>query len=619
MPNAGVFAKVFRSPLGPGQAVGTLFLIENSEPMKHIWPHLRVNYYHELLGAMRMANPTSEIKVLQLTSFPASEDSRPAVSAPSRQYNNPPEILFNPLPQNRISTSVVRRGIQLLSSAFLDRSAARHMILMAASGPADDFDHTALAQELSLAGIICHIISRPEPRTEIFANLFNLTLHLQADTEMLPWYPTDPPYQLYLSSRLPRSPPSQIKYDPLPPALTRTQDKGPYTHPPLLRNYTYPPDVPMSAPLSESIGPSDEQNSPNIVSQLQTMHGLTKKRVQGAPSTRGPFFRTDPPTNVRDKYRQIRPSKLSIPPASTKSQASGYTTRDGRVSSRSKADRPKRDKAPYAAPIVRSRVSTPENETPLSSPVSPATFSGLSPMAAAEVGSHYSGASSPVTPSGDYMYPAHVSTLSDPTAALVSSSTVSQAETAWIGNAYPSYPSPPTVIAPSPPSLDAPRPALIPQSRRVQHYPPSDVAQVGASSVNAGPLFYASSVDCAPAPIAVPPPSSGAGAVAHAKDDGDRPFIFCPELEAENAAQMEIIKRQYALPRPPSRELILDRPHAPYAMPPPAATSSLPSIVPYAQDAKFVYPPGVALNTQHGQLGPAPYANTPSSLHGWGG
>lgn len=134
MPNAGVFAKVFRSPLGPGQAVGTLFLIENSEPMKHIWPHLRVNYYHELLGAMRMANPTSEvrltffthsvftqcinrdflqIKVLQLTSFPASEDSRPAVSAPSRQYNNPPEILFNPLPQNRISTSVVRRGIQV--------------------------------------------------------------------------------------------------------------------------------------------------------------------------------------------------------------------------------------------------------------------------------------------------------------------------------------------------------------------------------------------------------------------------------------------------------------------------------------------------------------------------
>lgn len=50
---------------------------------------------------------------------------------------------------------------------------------------------------------------------------------------------------------------------------------------------------------------------PSLVTHLQKMHGLTKKKIYGSQPKREPFIRDD---RARDKYRHL-PALLSIPPA----------------------------------------------------------------------------------------------------------------------------------------------------------------------------------------------------------------------------------------------------------------------------------------------------------------
>ena len=61
---------------------------------------------------------------------------------------------------------------------------------------------------------------------------------------------------------------------------------------------------PVSAPA-----PNDGDPPPSLVSQLQQVHGLTKKKVYGAKPARQPFFREE---RVRDKYRAA-PASLTMP------------------------------------------------------------------------------------------------------------------------------------------------------------------------------------------------------------------------------------------------------------------------------------------------------------------
>src|SRR6202040_346682 len=76
-------------------------------------------------------------------------------------------------------------------------------------------------------------------------------------------------------------------------------------HPPLHRNYTYPPD-PVVTTSSQEFASSASSSKPDVVgpslvTRLQKMHGLTKKKVYGSQPVQEPFIRDD---RVRDKYRQ---------------------------------------------------------------------------------------------------------------------------------------------------------------------------------------------------------------------------------------------------------------------------------------------------------------------------
>jgi hypothetical protein len=78
---------------------------------------------------------------------------------------------------------------------------------------------------------------------------------------------------------------------------------------------------------------------PSLVTRLQKMHGLTKKKVYGSQPPRQPFIRKD---RVRDKYRQM-PTPLSIPslPPSSSSVTKSPSS-ESRMPSKTKTDRAKR-------------------------------------------------------------------------------------------------------------------------------------------------------------------------------------------------------------------------------------------------------------------------------------
>jgi len=143
---------------------------------------------------------------------------------------------------------------------------------------------------------------------------------------------------------------------------------------------------------------SDADASPSLVSQLQQFHGLTKKKVYGAKPARQPFFRDE---RVRDKYRKV-PTPLTMPLPVADPNPS--PTAGGRTISQSRVDRMSRigqasptdlhPRRQYGWPRRGSRLSTPEPDSGLAWPASPATLNDMSP------GSSYvsSDLSSPVTP-----------------------------------------------------------------------------------------------------------------------------------------------------------------------------------------------------------------------------
>ena len=136
--------------------------------------------------------------------------------------------------------------------------------------------------------------------------------------------------------------------------------------------------------------PNENDPGPSLVTQLQQVHGLTKKKVYGTKPQRQPFFRDD---RVRDKYRKA-PTPLTMPSSVTEDLHS--PSAGGKVVPHSRAERMNRDlhqrrQEPWAR--RGSGLSTPELET-ISSPATTLAIYDLSPR------SPYvpSDMSSPVTP-----------------------------------------------------------------------------------------------------------------------------------------------------------------------------------------------------------------------------
>ncbi|KDR72831.1 hypothetical protein GALMADRAFT_142561 [Galerina marginata CBS 339.88] len=388
-------------PIQPHQPVATLLLIENSQAMSFIWPDLRDKYLSRLIDGLVHANPSVPITVSVLESYPCQNHGPNSLP---RQYSGHHDGLrdvdFNFNPANKITTGRINTCIDFLDAAkFQGDPPAQHLIIVAATTPSDDESDmgftgngyspwTYLAQKMGSKNIHCHIVVSPQHTMGSLTSLFEETLRLQGNIEESLYPPADPTKVLVrLSARPSYEPHSDIR--PAPGSRIGAP-----------RRNSYPLDIFQPETFDETTGApvsGEGDQAPSLVSQLQQVHGLTKKKVYGAKPVRQPFFREE---RVRDKYRQApTPLTMSIPVIEQVPSAGG-----GRALSQSRADRMSRvgQSSPTDLQARRqhgwvqrrgSRLSTPESDG-LPWPSSPSAHHDISP------GSSYmsSDLSSPVTP-----------------------------------------------------------------------------------------------------------------------------------------------------------------------------------------------------------------------------
>jgi hypothetical protein len=283
----------------------------------------------------------------------------------------------------------------------------------------------------------------------------------------------------------------------------------------------------MSSPQQPSSSTSDSQPDvvmPSLVTRLQKMHGLTKKKIYGSQPTRQPFIRDEP---ARDQHRHI-PKPLSIPPLlSSLPSATKSPSTDSRVPSKTKTERAKRlsGKSPLTtgppeasgssgrrSPWYRrsSRGAMPTDSSSGSYPSSPTSVSSFS-------------ANSPVLPTPhdfDSRAPGAANSVSAPW------------EPSWLQDQTEQYSSATTLSADS---------ALIPAYEQgsitpsYSGYPTQQLSPTSPATRNnftsTGVGLQTSRTDGrVEAPV-----------VSSAIDEGDMPFILCPEYEAAATARFNAI------------------------------------------------------------------------------
>ncbi|KAF8966754.1 hypothetical protein BDZ97DRAFT_1917274 [Flammula alnicola] len=372
----------------PHQPVAMLMLIENSQTMSHIWSDLRDQYLDRLVDNLTLANSSAPITVSY-----------------SGYHDGLRDVKFNFNPDNKISVGRINSCIDFLDSVkFQGQPPVLHLIIVAATTPSDDDSGTGfsssgyspwifLAQKMAEKHIHCHMVVSPQHGMGSLTTLFEETLRLQENVEEK-LYPQVDPSRMMI--RLSGKPNYQVYSDPAPSNPYPPQHVVP-------RRNSYPVDNFYSERVEEPVTPlnGDADPPPSLVSQLQQVHGLTKKKVYGAKPTRQPFFRDE---RVRDKYRKA-PTPLTMPlPMADKKLPS--PTAGGRAISQSRVDRMARvgqasptelhSRRQHGWPRRGSRLSTPEPEN-APWPPSPSAYHDISP-GSSYVSSVSSDLSAPVTP-----------------------------------------------------------------------------------------------------------------------------------------------------------------------------------------------------------------------------
>ncbi|KAF9467593.1 hypothetical protein BDZ94DRAFT_968722 [Collybia nuda] len=326
-------------PMAPHQAVATLLLIENSQAMSYIWPDLRDRYLQPLLSRFE-TNPAVPITTLVLESLPLQDERIPAGP---RQYNvlqnGLNDFRFNCDPSNKLSVGKVSSGADILASTkFQGQPVARHLIIVAASTPVPDTTGVdlgsfigrtpwyQLAQKFAQADIQCHMVVGPNEDMAPLMTLFEETLRLQNYVEESPSFPVDRTKLLF---RLSAKPSHTVHPNAAPFPKRGLPPRRSHTY----HGETYPrsPDEgTLAPPYNEP--PTDPP--PSLVSQLQQVHGLTKKKVYGTKPARMPFFRDE---RVRDKRAATLPQ--TTPALASPASITTLPTAGGRAVSRSRAER----------------------------------------------------------------------------------------------------------------------------------------------------------------------------------------------------------------------------------------------------------------------------------------
>ncbi|KAF7986891.1 hypothetical protein HWV62_12650 [Athelia sp. TMB] len=196
--------------------------------------------------------------------------------------------------------------------------------------------------------IFLHVVLNPAEQMEPISALFYTSNH----QEIVPWFPADTTmYRFHLAGTASTEAPAEESFSVIRTTPTSLPTTPNFEPPPFFRNYTFPMDATetVQVPLVEGSSPEPpaEFTKPSLVTRLQKIHGLTRKKKYGAQPTVQPFLRED---------RAPTPTPLSVqtlasPPVSPIAES--------RLPAKAKADRARRlsSKGPLATghpePVTR--------------------------------------------------------------------------------------------------------------------------------------------------------------------------------------------------------------------------------------------------------------------------
>ncbi|KAH9943594.1 hypothetical protein B0H21DRAFT_748599 [Amylocystis lapponica] len=307
----------FSRPAMTGDPVSVLVLVEDSQAMAGKWVEIRDYYLPTLLGSLRMADTSVPMRVWWLTTSAAFTPSTSAIGD-INQCSEIPDMKLMFSASAGISATMLRRSIDTFASALGQRRGTRHVIAAAshflASAPGastgqNGIDQTwhGTALALNQASIRLHMILDPTCDLRTCDELYKRTLYLQNHVEAPVWFPVDKlRYKIYLSGgSLYRA---YAVTQPLDGALrevannTTSGQNGVTTSAGVLvasTSVSLPP-----SPTHEDAGPNRKMSGtaarkarnaeangthsdgPGLVSYLQQMHGLTKKRSYGTKAAK---------------------------------------------------------------------------------------------------------------------------------------------------------------------------------------------------------------------------------------------------------------------------------------------------------------------------------------------
>ncbi|TCD61984.1 hypothetical protein EIP91_007648 [Steccherinum ochraceum] len=293
----------FSALSSPGDAIAVLVLVESSSQMIRYWDDVKTFYLPKLLDTLRNAHDAKTIPMrvcwqTSQTVFSGNQGS----SAADVTGKEIPDFRFDPASTSAVTTTALRYSIETLKAAFRDQHATRHFILVAASSPAGDHNHSLLdhnvlqsvASTLRQESIRLHMILATGQSTEVFRELHHQVLRPQSCSALSLWFNADSAkFKVLLMGK-----PSNAAVEgatTLSSALNMTSGSSQSSGTPVSSGSSLPssPTLHDSSERRKSVSPQTRRGRPGaleqpahgLVSYLQQMHGLTKKRTYGASKT----------------------------------------------------------------------------------------------------------------------------------------------------------------------------------------------------------------------------------------------------------------------------------------------------------------------------------------------
>ncbi|KAI0738239.1 hypothetical protein C8Q80DRAFT_1275763 [Daedaleopsis nitida] len=569
----------FSKPAMPGDALSVLVLVEDSDGMATKWPDVRDSYLPNLFDKLRSADPSVQMEARWLTTSSASRSPPPVPIMDSAQARAAHDIPLGYTASAKLCPGAISNAINILSSASGRQSTTRHLILVAATGPLshaqgglsdatpsgfDSWDEIAIV--LKQYYIRLHVILSIGAEMRTYHELFKRSLQLQNNSEVPAWFPVDSRrYSIRLCGRpqyvrgsaalpislVPTAIPEDMYNNPSPPApspppvspptTASTPSSPPHSASPGARKSSTSPITPRSRPrASDAQQPPAGSEGGGLVSYLQQMHGLTKKKSYGIkapkktyadmrlPNAGRPILpRLEVPQSQSDIYTyptfdNVHSADIYLPPSDPqllppRRHSVEQLPSASLVTRTSNEDRRARRRGPWLpiTPLVSSTPSSPTSTT------SPGTLAALQSLASMTPRLPDFG-----TMAKDRMNPSAMAVSDSPAAYAVSSMPVSTSPSGgYYSTPLTSWGKQPPGGAAASPNSSAPSPthtasSTLSDASRFQTSPPTPSLMSDYTYGSSPP----SSTSATPPSITAP--------IGQGDSGEDQPFVVSPEYEA---------------------------------------------------------------------------------------